>query len=105
MTRFMRQEWGGRGYQVERTEGGRAAGYVPGEYSVNELTKMKRQTKHIRIGAENHKRLKQASVDTGKPISIIADEIFTDHFQSKGVPPPVIETKGHDSSPSSQTGI
>jgi len=63
---LMRQEWGGRRNQVERTEGGRAARYVPRVLSVNELTKMKRQTKHIRIGAENHKRLKQASVDTAQ---------------------------------------
>lgn len=81
----MRQEWGGRGYQVERAEGGRAAGYVPRVLSVNELTKMKRQTKHIRIGAENHKRLKQASVDTGKTISIIADEIIDEHFNPRSI--------------------
>jgi predicted DNA-binding protein len=46
---------------------------------------MKRQTKHIRIGAENHKRLKQASVDTGKTISVIADEIIDEHFNPRGV--------------------
>jgi predicted DNA-binding protein len=51
--------------------------------NVNELTKMKRQTKHIRISASNHKRLKQASVDTGKTISVIADEIIDEHFRSK----------------------
>jgi hypothetical protein len=81
----MRQEWGGRGYQVEGSEGGRAAGYAPRVLSVNELTKMKRQTKHIRIGAENHKRLKQASVDTGKTISIIADEIIDEHFNPRSI--------------------
>ena len=54
-----------------------------GRLNVNKLTKMKRQTKHIRIGVSNHKRLKQESVDTGKTISVIADEIMGEHFRSK----------------------
>lgn len=42
--------------------------------------KQKRETKHIRIGQENHKRLKFHAIQNNLTMSQMADEIFNGYF-------------------------
>ena len=52
-------------------------------YTKEQKEKYKRETRLVRISADNHKLLKFRATSKGKTMSKLTDEVFTDYFKPK----------------------